>query len=116
MARKEVIQYIDDIDGTQLSADNLRVVRFSVNNQNYVMDLSVENAEKFTETMKPYIDAASIDEDANVARNRRTTAGAASRRARERNHMIRKWARENGYQVADRGALPKNIIDAFDKA
>nr|WP_234315638.1 MULTISPECIES: histone-like nucleoid-structuring protein Lsr2 [unclassified Streptomyces] len=35
------------------------------------------------------------------------TSGAAA---------IRTWARENGYQVADRGRIPANIREAYKQA
>ena len=29
---------------------------------------------------------------------------------------IREWARENGYDVSDRGRIPANVIDAYAAA
>jgi hypothetical protein len=35
---------------------------------------------------------------------------------RERNTAIREWARQHGHKVADRGRIPANVIEAYDKA
>jgi hypothetical protein len=40
-------------------------------------------------------------------------ARAQSPADREKNQEIRAWARENGYNVSDRGRIPSDIIDAF---
>ncbi|HHU45660.1 MAG TPA: Lsr2 family protein, partial [Actinomycetales bacterium] len=37
-------------------------------------------------------------------------------RQRERNRIIRQWAKDRGMAVADRGALPKSIIEEYEKA
>ncbi|WDN55858.1 Lsr2 family protein (plasmid) [Streptomyces clavuligerus] len=29
---------------------------------------------------------------------------------------IRIWARTNGHEVADRGVIPRNVVDAYDAA
>jgi len=35
---------------------------------------------------------------------------------RESNRIIRQWAKDRGMAVADRGALPKSIIEEYEKA
>ncbi len=52
MARKEVIQYIDDLDGTPLNEDDVKVVRFGYQGRNYYLDLSADNAAKFDEVLR----------------------------------------------------------------
>lgn len=114
MARRELIQYIDDLDGTALNEDDLRVVRFSFEGKNYLMDLSTENADKFEQLLQPYIERATIDSDAYAAAPRRRSSNPNSAHSRERNRKIREWARKNGYDVAARGALRKDIIEKYE--
>ena len=115
MARRELIQYIDDLDGTPLSEDELRVVRFSFEGKNYLMDLSEKNAEQFELLMQPYIEHATIDAEAYAATPRRRSSNPNSAHSRERNRKIREWARANGYDVAARGALRKDIIEKYEQ-
>ena len=42
MSRREVTQFYDDLDHTLIPEDQLEVVRFSVNGQNYLIDLSTD--------------------------------------------------------------------------
>lgn len=114
MARRELIQYIDDLDGTPLDSADHQVIRFSFRGKNYVLDLSQANAARFEELVAPYIANATIDHSAVGAPRRRGAANPNASQARSRNRKIRKWARENGMDVADRGALPKSIIEAYE--
>ncbi|MBC6807323.1 Lsr2 family protein [Corynebacterium sp. LK30] len=116
MARRELIQYIDDLDGTPLDSTDHQVVRFSFRGKNYILDLSQENAEKFEQVLEPYIAKASIDHSTVVAPRKRSSANPNAAEARDRNRKIRQWARENGMDVADRGALPKHIIEKYESA
>jgi hypothetical protein len=34
---------------------------------------------------------------------------------RERSAAIREWARQHGFEVADRGRIPANVIEAYEK-
>mgnify|MGYP005795022511 CR=1 FL=1 len=113
MARKEVIQYIDDLDGTALQAEDVKVVRFGYQGRNYYLDLSSDNAEKFDELIRPYVDKAHTDESAPATRTRRG-GNPNSTKQGERNRIIRQWAKDRGMDVADRGALPKTIIDEYE--
>lgn len=60
MSRREVTQFYDDLDHTLIPEDQLEVVRFSVNGQNYLIDLSTDNARHFHNLLAPYVDAARI--------------------------------------------------------
>ncbi|WUT01800.1 Lsr2 family protein (plasmid) [Streptomyces sp. NBC_00708] len=43
-------------------------------------------------------------------------SGLGSGRTREELAAIRKWARANGYKVADAGMVPKTVVEAYDAA
>lgn len=116
MARRELIQYIDDLDGTTLTEGDVKVVHFSFNGRDYVIDLSAKNAQKFEEVLRPYIENATVDAEAATRARRRSAANPNAAQTRERNRKIRKWAQDQGMDVADRGALPKSIIEAYENA
>lgn len=99
MARREITQYYDDLDKTALTEDELRVVRFSLDGTDYTLDLSEQNAEKFLELLKPYLEVAST-----APTDRASNANPAD---------IRAWAAKNGHQVANRGKIPTKVIDAY---
>lgn len=107
MARKEVVQFVDDLDGTELSADQVDAVEFSYRGKHYVIDLSAENAELFDQAMSEWIEHAH-----KVARP--SKAFQPKRPARRDLPLVRKWARENGYEVSDRGRIPQEVLAAYD--
>lgn len=110
MARKEITQYFDDIDGAALAPEDVNVVEFAVDGATYSMDLSTSNREKFEEALAPYI---------AVARrvNRTQSRGRAPQNTNtpERNRAIREWAQARGFQVSDRGRIPQSIVDRYDE-
>ena len=63
--------------------------------------------------LRPYVEKAHADDSAPAARTRRGT-NPNSTKQRERNRIIRQWAKDRGMDVADRGALPKTIIDEYE--
>lgn len=102
MARREVTQFFDDLDGSPLSDSEHQVVHFSFNGTEYVLDLSKENVAKFHETLMPFIAAAR-----EVPADPRSTVDAS---------QIRAWARNKGMKVAQRGKIPLEVIDAYRRA
>ena len=111
MARREITQYFDDIDGTPLTDDQVNTVRFSVDDSDYVIDLSEDNATQFLELLAPYVKAA---RPAPVARKSRTRATGGAKRSNSR--RIRQWAQGQNIEVSDRGTIPKHIVEAYNQA
>lgn len=110
MARKEITtyKYFDDIDGSQLSAETVATRKFSVNNKNYILDLSEEHAKQFDEALAPYITAARPDTSSNTSKQRRRNA------SNQKDYtQLRAWAKQEGIPVASRGRLKTEIIEAF---
>lgn len=115
MARREITQYIDDLDGTELGSDEINVVEFSYAGSDYVLDLSEDNALKFAADLEPYLNAATKVAKARTSRTRSTGAGA-SKADPGRNRRIRAWARDNGHSVSARGQISHEIISAYEAA
>ncbi|EJZ81601.1 histone-like nucleoid-structuring protein Lsr2 [Corynebacterium otitidis] len=111
MARKEITQYFDDIDSTPLEEDQVRVVHFSYGKNDYTIDLSEENARRFDEVIRPYIENARKRVTPTQG-TRRSTGQTRNSRARE----IRQWALDQGKNVSTRGKIPADIIEAYNLA
>ncbi len=106
MARKTFIELIDDIDGSK--ADE--TVTFSLDGVGYEIDLNSENAQKLRDELGTWISTA------RRVSGRRTTRSASSSSSSEETARIRAWARENGYQVSDRGRISGEICKAYQAA
>ncbi len=118
MARKEeiVVTWTDDLDGTELSADTLVEVHFAHNGNEYVIDLSEENANKLANFLAPYKEAGRrVGRTPAPAKRKKTSLGLRDLSGRDLN-AVRQWARENDYEVSARGRVPQHIVAAYDEA
>lgn len=109
MARREVVQFYDDLDNTPLTEEEVNTIRFSVDGTAYILDLKKENADQFRENLQRYVEVARKD----------LSAFAAPRRRYQRNNRtreIRQWALDNGKDVPLRGRVPFKIIEEYEAA
>lgn len=109
MARKQVVQFIDDLDGKIL--DEFVTVRWSLGDKQYEFDTSPAHADKFYSALETYVSASRRTTSARQSRSGTGTAKPATQIA-----VIREWARSNGYEVNNRGRIPAPIIEAFEAA
>jgi hypothetical protein len=112
MAQKvvTVVTMTDDLDGGK--AD--QTVRFAWDGVNYEIDLSKKNAAAFQRALKPYVDAARRVQRRSTRGGSRRSSG--SRRGRSDLEAVREWARANGFEVADRGRIPRAVTEAYSAA
>ncbi|MEV4439823.1 Lsr2 family protein [Streptomyces sp. NPDC049577] len=110
MAQKVQVLLVDDLDGGE--ADE--TVTFALDGKTYEIDLNTDNADKLRAALEPYTKSG-----------RRTGGRAAAGRGKVRaaasagspdTAKIRAWAKENGYSVNDRGRVPAEIREAYEKA
>jgi uncharacterized membrane protein len=111
VAQKVQVILTDDIDGGE--ADE--TVQFALDGVSYEIDLSEANAEALREALAAYVDAA---RRIGGRASRRTASAAKTRPASERVDLsdLRSWARENGYQISDRGRVSSEIRAAYEAA
>ena len=99
MAQKVNIVLVDDIDGT----DAGETVSFALDGRDYEIDLSKKNAERLREALALYVGHA---RRAGGRRGRNRSGGPSPA-------DIRAWARENGFNVPDRGRVSANVREAY---
>lgn len=114
MARREITQYFDDINNTPLTDDELTIIRFSIDGNHYVLDLSEKNAAAFREALAPWVDAAQPAPAQQRTTTRQTGASAAAKRRQSKE--IREWAKANDLKVSERGKIPASVIEAYESA
>lgn len=112
MARKTITKLVDDLDGSAAA----QTVEFGWEGRRYEIDLSKKNLAAFERAMKPYVTGART---VSATRGRGPTArrrgrGAVASRASLQD--VRAWARENGYEVSNRGRLPSSVLQAYEAA
>jgi hypothetical protein len=112
MAQRVEIQLIDDVDGTAAT----QTVRFALNGRELEIDLNDKNASKLRKALDPYVGAARRLGSATGTSRRRTLAASSSGMTKQELGNVRAWARSNGYEVADRGRIKSDIIEAYHAA
>ena len=109
MAQKVQTLYIDDIDGGE--ADG--TVRFALDGAEYEIDLSSKHNDELRSALSNYIAHA------------RKVSGPARKAAPARGGgkpstvdtvAVRAWARDNGYDIKDRGRVPAGLVTKYKEA
>jgi hypothetical protein len=111
MAQKVQVILVDDVDGGE--ADE--TVSFALDGVSYEIDVSATNAEAIREALAPWMGHARKVGGRSSGRSR---SGSKPRPAAERTDLsdVRAWARENGYQVSDRGRVSSEVRAAYEAA
>jgi nucleoid-associated protein Lsr2 len=114
MAQKVVVELVDDLDGT--ASDDISTVTFGLDGASYEIDLTDGNAGRLRESLAQFVGSARRT-GGRIKRSAATTGPATRPSAnREQTKAIRDWARHNGFDLADRGRIPANVLAAFDEA
>ena len=108
MAQKTVVVMTDDLTGGEAS----QTIHFSLDNNDYVIDLNDKNAAALRAEFEKYIEAGRKHRaDGGAAKPKRgVVRGPASG---VDTAAVREWARANGHEVSERGRVSKKIIEAY---
>ncbi|MFG2290586.1 Lsr2 family protein [Streptomyces sp. NPDC048595] len=109
MAQKVQVLLVDDLDGGEAE----ETVTFALDGKSYEIDLSDTNAQKLRESLADFVKAGRRTGGRSSGRGKARVAASG---ASQDTAKIRAWAKENGYNVNDRGRVPADIREAFEKA
>lgn len=118
MAQVREVRLIDDLDGGPADEE----VTFALDGREYQIDLSEDNALKLRDSIAEFVAAARRAPRGPRSGGRGNTGGgnvnkgAPTRRDRAQTAAIRAWAQQNGRIVAERGRVPKAIVEEYEKA
>jgi hypothetical protein len=108
MAERIEHRLIDDLDGSEIPEGGGERIDFTVRGVTYRIDLSSTNAEHFDKVLAPFVRVA--------ARIRTVPSHHATLPEGVRQSTVRTWARKHGYDVAARGRLRADVLEAFEAA
>ncbi|MDO4784476.1 MAG: Lsr2 family protein [Propionibacteriaceae bacterium] len=103
MALKITKVLVDDIDGSTATG----TVSFTFNGVSYEIDLNDTHQGELAAALEPYTTRARRVGGKRVGRKVAPSVPTTA---------IRAWAAENGYKVADRGRIPAEVVEAYQKA
>jgi hypothetical protein len=113
MAQRVVLT--DDLDGSEAT----QTITYTVDGQEYEIDLSEENVQRFHEALEPFV-SKSRPVERRVAPTRRGRGDGRRRSNASSTRLdipqIRAWAEAQGMDVSARGRVKKEVIDAYDEA
>jgi hypothetical protein len=118
MAQRVIL--VDDIDGTEGGVDS---VDFSYQGTNYRIDLSETNQKKLADALAIYIaHAQRVGSRGQLSTRTQVPAlpigpgSTGSGLNRDQLQAIRQWAQSEGIDVAPKGRIKADVIEAFDRA
>jgi hypothetical protein len=83
-------------------------VEFGIDGRSYEIDLNARHAADFRRQLARFLEHASLVRPAHRRPSVRTPA------SRERSRQIRVWAEEQGFDVSERGRLPREVIQQYE--
>ena len=112
MAQKIQTLFIDDIDGGAAEG----TVRFALDGTEYEIDLNAKHSDELRSAIGKYVTHAR--KVGGSARRAGRAAGRAGRGAGSSLNTteIRNWAREQGYDIKDRGRVPADLVAKYQAA
>ena len=114
MAKKTLVQLVDDFSGDPINNGDGRTVVFSFDGAEYEIDLNNQHIEDFEQALEPYVRASR-----RISGRRATRAGSGGRRGGNggggsgETAAIREWAESEGLKVASRGRIPADIVERY---
>ena len=109
MVQKIQTLFIDDIDGGAAEG----TVRFALDGTDYEIDLSGNHSDELRTALRKYVDHARKV----GGPTRRPGARGGGRRANTVDTVaVRAWARENGYDIKDRGRVSADLVAKYQAA
>lgn len=109
MAQKVNIILVDDLDGSEAT----QTVTFGLDGSDYEIDLSDKHAEELRDALAAYVGHA---RKVGKGRGRSTSKAASSSSGSTDKAAVREWAKENGFEVSERGRIPANVEEAYAAA
>lgn len=114
MASKVEVVLLDDVDGSTA----VQTVTFGLDGVSYEIDLSESHAGELRDSLSTWIGHAR-----RLGRNSQAKAGRAGGQARSTGAsdgldlvQVRSWARDNGFEVSDRGRVSSQVLESYRAA
>jgi len=111
MAQRVNVVLVDDIDGS----DAAETVSFALDGVDYEIDLSDQHAGELREAISLYVGHARRTGGRRKI-GKRSGAAAPENGAAASAADIRAWARENGWDVPERGRVSADVREAYAAA
>lgn len=107
MAQRIQTLIVSDLSGDDLGEAG-QTVRFGYQGVDYEIDLSAKEVAGFDKAIAMYVEHAR-----RVGGRRQSGTSKSNGSGKSELDAIRKWARDAGHQVSDRGRISQKVKDAY---
>lgn len=112
MAKRTVVELIDDLTDTPIPDGGGRTVEFSLEGVRYEIDLTNEHIDELRAALEPYVSKGErvggrVKSSSSAARGGRSASRASE------NAAIREWAVSKGFGIGARGRISEEIRAAY---
>lgn len=110
MAQRTNVVYVSDLSDKPITDNDAPTVTFGYDGNDYEIDLTTQEAEKFHNLIAPYIsNGRKVSKSSKRGGKKAVQNGATAA-------DIRAWAEQNGMPVPARGRIPAEVREAYDAA
>ncbi len=117
MAQRTIVQITDDLDGKPIPEGKGETIWFSLDRQDYEIDLAEKNAKALRNDLAKYISGArrTAGSTRSTGRGRAGRTGTGTARDYDPK-AVRTWAESQGIEVSQRGRVPADLVARFQAA
>lgn len=108
MAQRKIVTYVSDLSGAEITDNDTPTVTFALDGQEFAIDLSDKEQEKFRKIFEPYVAVATKGKKERGGKKVAASGPAAA--------DIRAWANANNIEIPERGRIPSEVRDAYNAA
>ncbi len=108
MAQKVSVTFACDYDQKPIPEGQHQARRFSLDGREYEIDLCAKHSQKFDDVVGRYAERGRRASARPGRTKRRTTAH------RQHSAAIRRWAKQTGIDVSDRGRIPADVVTRYE--
>ena len=113
MAQKVNIVLVDDLDGSEAA----ETVSFALDGTSYEIDLNEGNAASLREALSGYVGhARKVSGGGSRRSGSSRRSGGSGGGSSSNTRAVREWAKQNGYDVSERGRIAADVQQAYDAA
>lgn len=120
MSRLKTTSLIDDLDGNTLDIDDAHTVTWAWRGVTYETDVSTDNLQKIESGKVPLAKLLTVSTRTGGRQQpsapRLAVAPPTKSTSNSEAAKVREWASRNGYDVAPKGRIAREVVDAYRAA
>ncbi|MCW2778382.1 MAG: hypothetical protein JWN17_2107 [Frankiales bacterium] len=115
MAQKVQVMLVCDLHDDE--TEGTETVAFGLDGSSYEIDLCEEHAAELRDDLASYVGAARRAGRSGGGTPRKASGGAKKASSSSSNvSEVREWARQNGFEVNERGRIASTVLEAYEAA